>query len=113
VLALTPESAGKAEVALLKGSKIVAKKGATFGAAGTYSLKLKLPRKLKAGRYSLKVSFTPQGASKAVTKSLKLKVSAAKKTAKRKKAIAPVEGIRGVPKPLKPRPDERRVKVIR
>jgi plastocyanin len=112
LLALTPESAGKAEVALLKGSKIVAKKGATFGAAGTYSLKVKLPKKLKTGNYSLKVSFTATGASKAVTKSLKVKVSAVKKAASRRKAVA-LEGIGGVAKAQKPRPQDRHIKVIR
>ena len=112
LLALTPQSAGKAQVALLKGSKIVLKKGATFGAAGTYSLKLKLPKGLKPGSYALKVSFTATGASKAVTKSLKLKVTAAKKSAKRKKAAA-LEGIGGVAKAQKPRPQDRHIKVIR
>ena len=93
--------------------KIVTKKGATFGAAGTYSLKLKLPKAVKAGRYTIKVSFTPAGASKAVTKSLKLKVTAAKRSSKRKKATAKVEGDRGVAKALKPRPEDRRIKVVR
>lgn len=110
--ALTPDAPGKAEVALLKGSKIVAKKGATFTAAGTYSLKLKLPRKLKPGTYAVKVSYTPSGTSKAVTKSLKVKGVAAKKPAKRKKATAKLDGIGGVKKALKPRPQDRRVKVI-
>ena len=110
VLALTPEAAGKADVALLKGSKIVAKKGATFGAAGTYSLKLKLPRKVKAGSYSIKVSYTPAGAPKAVTKSLKVKITVAKKKAsKRGKAL---EGIPGKGKAQKPHGLERHVKVI-
>jgi hypothetical protein len=112
LLALTPESAGTAEVALLKGSKIVTKKGATFGAAGTYSLKLKLPKGLKPGSYSLKVSFTATGAGKAVTKSLKVKVSAAKKAASRRKAVA-LDGIGGVAKAQKPRPQDRHIKVIR
>ena len=114
VLALTPESPGKAEVALLKGSKIVAKKGATFSAAGTYSLKLKLPKGLKSGGYAIKVSYTAQGASKAETKSLKVKVVAAKKSAKRKKAVAPkLEGVGGNGKEQKARGLERHVKVIR
>ncbi|MEA2444137.1 MAG: hypothetical protein QOJ12_1429, partial [Thermoleophilales bacterium] len=112
LLALTPESAGKAEVALLKGSKIVAKQGATFGAAGTYSLKLKLPKGLKPGSYALKVSFTATGASKAVTKSLKIKATVAKKPAKSKKAAA-LEGIGGVAKAQQPRPQDRHLKVIR
>jgi len=112
-LALTPEAAGKAEVALLKGSKIVTKKGATFTAAGTYSLKLKLPKKVKPGTYSIKVSYTPNGTTKASTKSLKVKGVAAKKPARRKRAAAKLEGVGGVTKALEPRPQDRRVKVIR
>jgi hypothetical protein len=111
VLALTPESPGKAEVALLKGSKIVAKKGATFSAAGTYSLKLSLPKKVKAGSYAIKVSYTPQGATKATTKSLKVKVSVAKKAAKKKRGKA-LSGIHGKGKPVKPHGLEKHVKVI-
>jgi hypothetical protein len=113
VLALTPEQAGKADVALLKGSKIVARKGATFSAPGTYSLKLKLPKKLKAGRYSIKVSYTPAGASKATTKSLKVKVVAAKKAKKRGKAAPTLDGIGGKGKYQKAKGLERHVKVIR
>jgi len=112
VLALTPEAAGKADVALLKGSKIVAKKGATFTAAGTYSLKLKLPKKLKAGSYAIKVSYTPQGATKAVTKSLKVKAVAAKKKATKKRGKA-LEGIHGKGRFQTPKGLEKHVKVIR
>jgi hypothetical protein len=112
VLALTPESPGKAEVALLKGSKIVAKKGATFTAAGTYSLKLNLPKKVQAGSYAIKVSYTPQGAAKAVTKSLKVKVTVAKKAKKRGKAAPELSGIHGKGKPVKPHGLEKHVKVI-
>jgi len=114
VLALTPESPGKAEVALLKGSKIVAKKGATFSAAGTYSLKLNLPKKVKAGSYAVKVSYTPAGTTKAVTKSLKVKVTVAKKKAKKRGKAAPeLSGIHGKGKPVKPHDLEKHVKVIR
>jgi plastocyanin len=114
VLALTPESPGKAEVALLKGSKIVARKGATFSAAGTYSLKLNLPKKVKAGSYAVKVSYTPAGTTKAVTKSLKVKVTVAKKKAKKRgKAASKLSGIHGKGKPVKPHGLAKHVKVIR
>jgi hypothetical protein len=88
LIALTPNNPGRAQVALLKGSKIVAQQGATFGAAGTYALKLKLPSKVAAGKYTIRVSFTASGASKAVTKTLKVTVTAAKK-AKRNVAAKP------------------------
>jgi len=80
VLALTPDSAGKLQVSLLRGSKIVARKGAVFGGGGTYALKLKVPAKLKPGRYALKLSFTPKGATKAQAKTLRLKVVRGKKS---------------------------------
>jgi plastocyanin len=79
LLAFTAESAGDVNVALLKGSKIVAKKGAAFGGPGTYTLKLKVPKKLKPGSYKLKVTFKPQGASKGVTKTIGVKVQGKKK----------------------------------
>jgi PKD repeat protein len=78
VLALTPDTAGSLQVSFLKGSKVVARKSAVFGGGGTYSLKLKVPAKLKPGTYQLKLSFTAKGASKAVGKTVKVKVIKAK-----------------------------------
>ncbi len=73
-LAFTVDVAGKLEVTLLKGSRIVARKGAMFGKPGTYGMSLKVSKRLKAGTYALRFVFTPTGASKAVTKRLTLKV---------------------------------------
>lgn len=73
ILAFTSESAGKVSIALLRRTKIVSKGGVTLTKAGTFGFKLKLPRKLKNGTYSLKVSWTPAGATRAVTKTLKIK----------------------------------------
>lgn len=93
LLAFTTETAGEANVALLKGSKVIAKKGAKFGGAGTYTLKLKVPKKLKAGSYKLKVTFKPAGAPRAVSKTFGVKVQAKKKK-KVSKAVARPE-VRG------------------
>ena len=112
-LALTPNSAGAAQVTLVKGSKIVASKGAKFGAAATYSLKLKLPRKLKAGAYTLRIAFTPTGQTKAVTKALKLKIVAAKKAKKHGKRVAKPVGIRAAAHPGKPDLSSRKVIAVR
>jgi hypothetical protein len=112
-LALTPNSAGTAQVALLKGSKIIGKKGATFGAAGTYSLKLKLPRSVKPGSYTLRVSFTPKGETKAVTKTIKLKMVAKKKKKASKRVVARPSGIGAVAHPGKPNFSARKVIVVR
>ena len=83
-VALTTETPGKVTIALLKGAKIVAKGGTTLSDAGTFAYRLKLPKasKLKAGAYKLKVSFTPQGQTTAVTKTLKVKLIGGAKAGK-------------------------------
>jgi hypothetical protein len=93
LLAFTAETGGSLKVAFLKGSKVVARKGASFGGAGTYTVKVKVPKKIKRGSYKLKVTFTPAGATKAATKTLKVKVVSKKKKSKgrRGKVIVPSE----------------------
>lgn len=73
LLGLTPTGPGTVQVTLRKGSKRIVDRGAVFAAAGAYSMKLKVSRALKAGRYTLRVSFTPSGGAPA-TKTLKLTV---------------------------------------
>jgi PKD repeat protein len=80
-LVLSPDTAGKVNLALVSpvrsagtaAAKIVAKASANFTEPGSYGLNMKLPRKLKAGTYQLKVTFKAAGATKAVTKTLKVK----------------------------------------
>ena len=81
-LALTAEAPGTARVALLKGARIVAKGATKLTGAGTFAYRLKLPTKPKPGTYKLKVSFTPAGQTKAVTKTLKVKLVGATKAGK-------------------------------
>src|SRR4051812_10919519 len=52
-------------------------------APGTSAYRLKLPRatRLKAGTYTLKVSFTPAGQAKAVTRTVTIKLVGGKHTA--------------------------------
>jgi hypothetical protein len=71
-IALTADSAGTVRVALLKSARIVAKGGKGIG-AGTVGFRLKLPRALKPGSYTLKISFTPQAGGRAVTKTLAIR----------------------------------------
>jgi plastocyanin len=80
-MALTAEAPGTVSFAFVKGAKIVARGGTRVAGAGTFSYRLKLPKasRLKAGTYSLKVSFTAQGAAKAVTKTIKVRLIGAKK----------------------------------
>ena len=86
-LVLSPDDAGKVDLALVRGSRVVAKAAATFKFASTFGLKMKLPKKLKAGKYSLRVSYTPRSGA-ATKKTLKLKVVAPKKKKRARGAVA-------------------------
>ena len=81
-LVLSPNDAGKVDLAFVRGSRVVAKAAATFKFASTFGLKMKMPRKLKAGKYSLKVTYRPRSGA-ASKKTLKVKVVAPKKPARR------------------------------
>jgi len=70
-LALTAEAAGTASFALVRSGRVVARGGAAIRGAGTVSYRLKLPRKAKAGAYTLKVTYTPAG-GRASTSALKV-----------------------------------------
>ncbi len=96
---LDAEGPGVVALALVKGAKVVARGGTTLTAAGVSVAKLKLPKGLKAGSYSLRVSFTPNGAPKATTKKLAVKISASK--AKARAAAVPEVGPRADDVPTK------------
>ena len=87
-LALTTGTAGKASFALVRSGRVIAR-GSKAVAEGTSAYKLKLPRKAKAGRYSLKVTFRPTG-GRATTQTLKVQL-----TGKAKAARAAAAGARG------------------
>lgn len=72
LLAFVTRTAGTLKVELRMGSKVASSRGATFGAAGSYSMKLKVLKKLAAGSYTLR-TFTPKGA-RTVIRTFKLKV---------------------------------------
>ena len=77
---LTTDTAGKASFALVRSGRVVARGSKAIG-AGKASYKLKLPRKAKAGKYVLKVTFTPTG-GKASTRTIKVKLAGKAKSAK-------------------------------
>jgi plastocyanin len=77
-LALTSSGPGKLTVALALGRKVVARGAATFTRAGRFGFKLKLPAKMKPGKYKLKISFKPAGATKTVTQTLTIKFKGAR-----------------------------------
>lgn len=93
-VALTAEGPGKAALALVRGGRVYVKGTAVIGGAGTVGYKLRLPRKMKGGAYQLKISFTPQGAVKASTKTVKLTVVTAKKKKARKAALASTASVK-------------------
>ncbi len=83
-LALTAETAGRATFALVRSGRIAARAGLNITKPGSLGFRLKLPKSLKAGRYSLKISFTPAGATRASVKTIPITlVKPAKKKAKR------------------------------
>jgi hypothetical protein len=99
-LAITAQGPGSLAVALVKGAKILAKGGVNVTKAGTFGLNLKLPKKLVACACVLKVSWTPAGAPKAVTKTLKIKFIGGKAKKATAARIVPIrERIGGPPLP--------------
>jgi plastocyanin len=83
---LTTDAPGKASFALVRSGRVIARGAKTVG-AGTASYKLKLPRKAKAGKYVLKVTFTPTG-GKASTKTIKVKLGGGRVKAAKASASA-------------------------
>ena len=74
---VTADTAGKLSVALAHNGRVIAR-GSKAIAAGTASYKLKLPRKAKAGRHSLKVAFKPAG-GEAIAEKLTVKLTGKRK----------------------------------
>jgi PKD repeat protein len=76
-LALTSVGPGRMTVALALGRKVVARGAATFTRAGRFGFKLKLPAKMKRGRYKLKIGFKPTGSTRTITKTLTIRFTGA------------------------------------
>ena len=72
-ITLTTDTLGKVSVALVRSGRVVARASKSI-AEGTRSYKLKLPRKAKTGRYSLKVTFKPTG-GEAISEKLTVKLT--------------------------------------
>ena len=86
LIAVDTAKAGKLSIGLARGKRTVARASAILG-GGSKGVKLRLPKGLKAGKHTLKVTFKPVGATKAVTKRLSINLTGAKKAkAKAKKA---------------------------
>ena len=72
LIGVTTAKAGRLSLKLARGRRVGAKATSAI-AAGGVGRKLKLARGMRAGKYTLAVSFTPRGASGAVT--LKLRIT--------------------------------------
>ena len=82
----TTDTPGKVSVALVRNGRVVAR-GSKSIAEGTATYKLKLPRKAKAGRHTLKVTFKPTG-GEAITETVKVQLTGKAKKAKASAAAA-------------------------
>jgi hypothetical protein len=71
-LVLTVDIAGTVEASLLRGATIASKGSVEIARAGTLGFSLKLPKRPKAGTYTLKLVFRPKS-GRAATKTLRLK----------------------------------------
>jgi PKD repeat protein len=72
-LSLKAGAAGRVQLSLVRGGRVVSR-GGTAVAAGTTAYKLKLPKGAKAGRYTIKATYTPAGGSaKTTSKAITLK----------------------------------------
>jgi plastocyanin len=74
LVAVRASTAGSVTLAFLRGSKALVRKSASLGGPGTYTIRLKMPRKLPAGTYVLRVTYRATGAAKATTKTVKITV---------------------------------------
>ena len=82
-LALTSAGPGRMTVALALGRKVVSRGAATFTRAGRFGFKLKLPAKMKPGKYKLKIGFKPTGSTKTFRKTLTIRFTGAASRASR------------------------------
>ncbi|HEY5977328.1 MAG TPA: PKD domain-containing protein [Solirubrobacterales bacterium] len=72
LMTLIASSPGAFQAALTKGPKTVAKGAGVLAGAGTFGFKLKLPKRLTAGTYKLRLTFVPDGASAGTTKTISI-----------------------------------------
>jgi PKD repeat protein len=81
-VALTADVPGRASLALVRAGRIAAQGTVTIAGAGTVGYKLKLPKKLKAGLYQLKITFAGR------TKTIKITFTGPAKKRKARAAVS-------------------------
>ena len=58
---LSASDAGRVQLALVRGNRVIARASVKLDADGTADHRLKLPKGTKAGRYTLKATYKPAG----------------------------------------------------
>jgi plastocyanin len=95
---LTGSAAGRVQLVLRRAGRVVARAGVTLRAARTATHRLKLPKRIKAGRYKLRATYRP-AAGRAISRSRTItlmgKPSARRATAARAGTRGPVAVGRG------------------
>ena len=94
-LAVTSEQAGEATFALIRAGRIVSQAGLKITKPGSLGFKLKLPKRLKAGVYRLKITFRATGAVKASARTVRLTFSGPKRAKKSARAAAAAPQVSG------------------
>jgi plastocyanin len=97
---LTASDAGRVQLTLAGGGRVIARAGVRLDADGTADHRLKLPKRSRAGRYTLKATYRPAGgeaisAARRIT--LTGKVSARRATTSPRPGVAVGRGPRALP----------------
>jgi PKD repeat protein len=97
---LSTSGAGRVKLSLLRGRRVIARASVRLDQDGTAQYRLKLPKRSKAGRYTLKATYQPVG-GKAITASRKItlkgKSSARRATMSSRPGVALARGPRALP----------------
>ena len=97
---LTASDAGRVQLELARGNRVIVRTGIRLDEDGTADYRLKLPRGSRAGRYTLQATYTPPG-HQAITASRKLtltgKASSRRARTSSRTAVALGRGPRALP----------------
>jgi hypothetical protein len=97
---LTASEAGRVQLSLARGGRVIARAGVTLDEDGTADYRLKLPKGSRPGRYTLKATYKP-AVGQEITASRKItltgKPSARRATASSRPGAALSRGPRALP----------------
>lgn len=97
---LTANDPGRVQLSLRRGGRVIARAGVTLGQDRTVAYALKLPKRTKTGRYTLKATYKPAGGA-AITRSRTINLTGTRSTrraiASSRARVALDRGPRGLP----------------